>query len=245
MTLHRHPAGSPLRLRALTPAFIPEVRRIFRETLNLGRPLPFELPGLAAYEHLCLGRFVGPGWPDAAVLDDGHRIRGYVLVCRDLAAWRRWAAPAALAWTAGAAARLALGRLPPEAAHFHRLRLRDGVEALRSAPRPPMPAVVHLNLEPELRGGSEGLRLARHADRRCREAGLPGWYGEINARVGDRAGALARGGFQVVHRAPNHTLSWLAGAPVERLTVVRQLFGPLADPAPPPALAPPAVREAG
>jgi hypothetical protein len=49
-----------------------------------------------------------------------------------------------------------------------------------------MPALVHLNLDRELRGGLEGLRLARHADARCLEAGLPGWYGEINAPLGAR-----------------------------------------------------------
>jgi hypothetical protein len=197
MTLHRHPSAEPLRLRALTPGYIPEIRRIFRETLNLGQPLPFDLPRMTAYEDLCLGWFVGPGWLDAAVLCDGDRVRGYVLVCRDLPALRRWAGPAALAWTAGTMAGFALGRFPPEAARFHRLRLRDGIEALRAAPRPPMPALVHLNLEADLRGGREGLRLA--------------------------------------------------GTPVERLTVVRRLVGPAADPVPAVRVAVRAVaaREAG
>jgi hypothetical protein len=223
MTVLRDPAGRTV--RRLTPSSIPDVRRLFRATVALGRPLPFPVPGFAAYERLCLGWFLGPGREDAAVLDEDAVVRGYVLVCADLAAYRRWAARTAAAWAVGTAARLATGRLTPEAARFYRLRLLDGARALRAGPEPPMPAVVHLNLDPGLRGGMEGLRLARHADRRCAEAGLPGWYGEVNAPVGGRAAGLRRAGFQVVHRAPNHTLSWLAGRPVERLTVVRTLGG--------------------
>jgi hypothetical protein len=224
MTLVRDPAPGRT-IRRLTPSVIPDVRRVFRETVALGRPLPFPVPGFAAYEQLCLGWFLGPGWEDAAVLDQDAVVRGYVLVCTDLPAYRRWAARAAAAWALRATARLAAGRLAPEAARFYRLRLLDGVQALKDGPAPPMPAVVHLNLDPGLRGGMEGLRLARHADRRCAEAGLPGWYGEVNAPVGGRAAGLRRGGFEVVHRAPNHTLSWLAGRPVERLTVVRAAVG--------------------
>ena len=98
MSVRRHPAAAALVVRRLTPADIPAVRRIFRETLALGRPLPFPTQGLAAYEQLCLGWFLGPGWLDAGVLDDGAGIRGYVLVCTDLAAYRRWAARTAAAW---------------------------------------------------------------------------------------------------------------------------------------------------
>ncbi len=36
-------------------------------------------------------------------------------------------------------------------------------------------------------------------------------------------GALERFVGSIVHRAPNHTLSWLMGRPVERLTVARTL----------------------
>jgi hypothetical protein len=53
-------------------------------------------------------------------------------------------------------------------------------------------------------------------------AGLSGWYGEINAVEGRRAKALELLG-SIVHKAPNHTLSWLVGQPVERLTLVRSL----------------------
>jgi hypothetical protein len=163
MTLVRDPAPGRT-IRRLTPSVIPDVRRVFRETVALGRPLPFPVPGFAAYDQLCLGWFLGPGWEDAAVLDQDAVVRGYVLVCTDLPAYRRWAARAAAAWALRATARLAAGRLAPEAARFYRLRLLDGGQALKGGPAPPMPAVVHLNLDPGLRGGMEGLRLARRAD---------------------------------------------------------------------------------
>jgi hypothetical protein len=47
----------------------------------------------------------------------------------------------------------------------------------------------------------------------------------MNARAGRRVAGLGRWGGEVVARRPNATLSWLAGAPVERLTVVRRVPG--------------------
>jgi hypothetical protein len=54
-------------------------------------------------------------------------------------------------------------------------------------------------------------------------AGFPAWFGEMNARAGRRAAALSRWGAEIVGRQPNRTLTWLAGAPVERLTVLRRV----------------------
>lgn len=231
-----------MRVRRYTPADEREVRGIFRDTIALGRPLPFRPPPggdswgepcgpwgdpwLTDYERLCLSWFVGPGSADAGVLDDGRAVRGYVLVCTNLAAYRRWATQAAASWTARTLARLAAGRMDPVVERFHRLRLRDGWRSL-AAPPAPMPAYVHVNVAAEARAGVAGLLLARYADERCRAHGLPGWYGEVNAPVGRRAAALASGGIQTVHRQTSHTLSWLAGEPVERLTVVRDVSRPL------------------
>jgi hypothetical protein len=227
MTVHT-PASPRLaepRVRQLLPPDAPAVRVVFRRTLALGRPLPFPLPGLARYEHLCLGWYLHDAWSDAAVLDDGQAVRGYALVCTDETAWRRWAVPATVAWLATVAAAMAGRRLPADAAEFYRHRLRDGYESLRRAARPAMPAHAHLNIDRDARGGGAALALLHHVDQRCRQAGLPGWYGEVNARRGRRAAALRAGGFELVHRAPNHTLSWLLGEPVDRLTLVRQFDG--------------------
>lgn len=212
-----------MEVRPYTPADEPEVRRIFRHTLSLGRPLSFPLARMGAYERLCLGWFLGHGARDVGVLDDGGSVRGYVLVCTDLGSYYRWAARATLRWAAATGVDLATGRLRGDAGRFHRLRLRDGWRALRHAPPAPMPALVHLNLDRQARAGLSGLALTQYADERCRTAGLPGWFGEINARAGDRVSALAVIGLRTVHRQPNLTLSWTVGEPVERLTVVRSL----------------------
>jgi hypothetical protein len=64
--------------------------------------------------------------------------------------------------------------------------------------------------------------LADFVDEACRTAGRHAWYGEINARAGRRAAAIVRHwGADIVHRAPNHTLSRMLAEPVERLTVRR------------------------
>ena len=218
--------ASEPRVRQLLPPDEPLVRAVFRRTLALGRPLPFPLPGLVHYERLCIGWFFQQAWSQAAVLDDGQQVCGYALVCTDEAAFRRWLAPVTAGWLASVLAALASGRLPAKAAEFYRCRLRDGLQALRRTAAPPMPAHAHVNLDRGVRAGRAGLALLDHVDQQCRRAGLPGWYAEINARRGRRAAALRAGGFEVVRRAPSHTLSWLVGEPVERLTVVRALARP-------------------
>lgn len=209
-------------IRPLRVADLPAVRRLFRDTIALGGPLPFALPGLAAYEALCLDWYLGPGREAAAVLADGDDVRGYVLVCLDGPAYRRWAVPAALTWAAGAAARGLTGGLRGPAATFVRLRVVDGVAAWRGGPPEPAPAHAHVNLARGARRGA-GFRLAGHVDRTTAAAGLPGWYGEINARAGRRALAVEHRQGHVVHRAHNRTLSWLVGEAVERLTILRRL----------------------
>lgn len=196
------------------------LRRLFRETLVLGAPLPFLLADGGRYEALCLDWYLGRGRCDAVVVDAGGEVVGFALVCTDQAAYRRW--------VRGRAARYALYsistllRTPPHSAlaRFHRSRLRDGWVLLRSPP-PPFAAHAHMNVRAQQLGGWAGLALVNCIDERCREAGVPGWFGEINAPVGRRARALERVVGPVVHRAPNHTLSWLVGHRVERLTIAR------------------------
>jgi len=48
----------------------------------------------------------------------------------------------------------------------------------------------------------------------------------MNEREGTRRRALERLGAEVVHTAPNHTLTRLLGEPVQRLTLVRRLSTP-------------------
>jgi hypothetical protein len=190
------------------------VRRIFRATLALGRPLDVVPLCMRAYERLCLGWYLEGGRPSARVLVDGTDVIGYALVCTDERNYEHWLRRRALA----------VGfRAVPAAviSGFWRHRLRDAV-VLHALPKP---AVVHahLNLVREARSGSGALALCQEIDEICRESGHDAWYGEVNARLGRRASALERVVGEVVFRSPNHTLTWMTGSPIERLTVVRRL----------------------
>jgi NTE family protein len=209
------------------------VRAIFGSTLLLGRELPFSLPDLDRYESLCLDWYLGPGREDAAVVEaDDGRVVGYALVCTDEQAHTRWMRRRAARFAFALLRGFALGRYRGDAARFYRCRLRDGVAMWRSGTAPPMPAHVHLNLEPGWRDGGARRLLTDHIDDRVRRAGLPGWYGEINALAGHRSRALERMGGRIAHRAPNHTLTTFLGRPVERLTLARSLTSAL-PPRPP------------
>ena len=203
-----------------------ELRRLFRETMVMGRPLPFALADGDRYEALCLDWYLGPGRADAAVVEVGGQIGGFALVCTDEASFRRWVRTRAARYALYSV--LALLRRNPRSpvARFYRCRLRDGWAMMR-APGRPFPAHAHVNLRPRQRSGWAGRALLKHVDDRCRLAGLAGWCGEVNAPVGRRANALELLG-SIVDRTPNHTLSWLMGRRVERLTLVRPL--PPAEP---------------
>ena len=115
------------------------------------------------------------------------------------------------------------GRLDRNLATFVRLRVRDAATLVRSGRHPVPPVHAHLNLTGSARNTSAVLSVREQIDDTIRRAGHDAWAGEINTRRGRRAGALARSGFDVVGREPNHTLGWLTGEPVDRLTVVRRV----------------------
>lgn len=197
------------------------VRRVFRSTLALGRPVPFPLPGLDRYEALCLGWYLGPGRTDAAVVEDDGEVVGYALVCTDAAGHARATRHTAVRFTAWVAPRLVARRLPDPARTFWRLRLLDGWTAWRRAGATPPAAHAHLNLLRGARVTRTSLELIAHIDGRVRAAGIPAWRGEINARRGRRTVALGRLVGDVVDAVENRTYSWLEGRPVDRLTVER------------------------
>lgn len=209
-------------VRPLTEADEVELRRLFRDTLVMGHPLPFFLADGGRYESLCLDWYLGRGRRDAAVVDADGQIVGFSLVCVDQAAYRRWVRARAARYALYSV--LILMRTNPRSpvARFHRCRLRDGWVMMRG-PAPPFAAHAHVNVLPHQLARWAGKTMVNFVDERCRRAGLSGWYGEINAPVGRRASALERVVGPVAHRAPNHTLSWLMGRPVERLTVARTL----------------------
>jgi hypothetical protein len=219
--------GTRLTVRPVRASDDPAVRELFAQTVGLGRPLPFPVAAFEHYQALCLDWYLGPGRADAAVAVDGAHVWGYALVCTHPKEFERWLRSRALlflvrtAWPA-----LSRG----ESGRFLRLRVADAWQSRRHRFAPPMAAHAHLNLAAGQRAGVTGRLLVDHIDQRCRLAHLPGWFGEMNAPVGRRARALERLGARVVHRAPNHTLSWLCGQPVERLTVVRHIDDRRDDP---------------
>jgi hypothetical protein len=211
-------------VRPLEAADEPAVRALFLATAAAGRPLQLDAADMAAYADLCLGWYLDVDGSACAVLQEGDAVVGYAMVALDDAAHARWVRPRALRWGARG-----LGRMPlaptGDAAAFTRRRILDGLVTAVRGVAPPMPAHFHFNVAGSRRGTTAGFLLAGHADRVVRHAGLPGYYGEVNVPVAKagRALALQRLGARVVHRQRNHTLSWLAGEPVDRLTVVRSL----------------------
>jgi hypothetical protein len=211
-----------MRLRPLADAADDAaVRRLFRDTLGLGRPLPFPLPGIYRYEALCLDWYLGPGRGDAAVLERDGTVIGYVLVCCDATDHARAQRSAAARFSAWAMPQVAGRRLPVPVRTFWRLRLLDGAVAWRTGLR--APAHAHVNLDPAARAAGRSLDLRDHIDDRVRRAGHDHWIGEVNAIRGRRAAALQRLVGDVVATVPNRTYTWLEGRPVDRLTVRRRV----------------------
>jgi hypothetical protein len=207
-------------VRPLTDEDEATLRRLFHETMVMGRPLPFSLADGGRYESLCLDWYLGSGRQDAVVVDAGGEIVGFALVCTDRAGYRRWVRGHAARYAAYSVVTLCRTNPWSPLARFHRCRLRDGWVMWRGA-SPTFPAHAHVNVLPHRLARWAGKLLLDSVDERCRAAEVPGWYGEINALVGKRAGALERVVGPIEHRAPNHTLTWLMGRPVERLTVTR------------------------
>lgn len=106
---------------------------------------------------------------------------------------------------------------------FLATRLLDGFEAWRDEDPMAVGAHAHFNLASGHRSGLVVRSLVEHIDAMCAVAGLRHWTGQINARDGRRVGLLRRYGFSVQSKTRNRTLSWLARADVERITVVREI----------------------
>lgn len=207
-----------LQARPLVRRDHPAVTGIFEATFCLGRPAPEPLPGW--YRSLCLDWYLDEGAQDAIVIEGTNSdVVGYGLVCTDHRSLHLWTRRQLLRCSDDMIRQLRTR----SARTFLRRRCRDLWHLSRSLSTPPMPVSAHLNLIAAAQSGT-GARLMRdHVDAVTRRHGAPGWFVEINAVRGTRAAALGRVLGAVTHRHPNHTLSWLTGESVERLTVVRRL----------------------
>lgn len=202
------------------------VRALFWATMVGGAPAPFDAGHrvMRSYEELCLGWYLthGARWASVVVGPDDLPT-GYVLVCCDESSARAWSVRHSGRFVAEAA-RAAVGRdLDPQLRTFVRLRVRDAATLARPGRHPVPPAHAHLNLAGVAKNTGAVLAVRDAIDDTVRDAGYDAWAGEINTRRGRRAAALGRSGFDVVGRDANHTLSWLTGEAVDRLTVVRRL----------------------
>lgn len=216
----------PATLRPYRAEHAPDVRRIWRATLAMGAPVAFAGAVVDRYEALALDWYLDPRnhaarRADAVVVEQGGAVRGYALACLDEDHFARWSTRRALRWGARA-----LATLPAQSCdvrRFVRLRVHDGLYAWRHQAPSPLPAHMHLNLDPELRGDGIGHQLVGWMDRRVDAAGFAGFTGEVNVPVGGSTRAIEAAGARVVHRVPNRTFSWLLGVPVERCVIARAL----------------------
>lgn len=212
--------STSLQIRPLEPDDRGAVHEIFSATFCLGRPSPAPIP--VWYADLCLDWYFGEEARCGAVVEtEPDRVVGYALVCADHAALRRWTTRTMTRCGADLLMhpRDRLG--DPTTRRFLRLRCRDLWGLSRSAAMPAMPVSAHVNLLEIAHNGIAARLLRDHVDAVTRSCRAPGWFAEINAVRGTRAAALGRVLGTVVDRRPNHTLSWLSGNEVERLTVVR------------------------
>lgn len=211
-------------IRSLLPDDDEAIRRIFLTTLFLGAPAPFRLAWAREYTDLCLGWYLTTGRADAAVaIDESGRVVGYALVSTDTRSHRRASTRAGMRFIARTARAAAIGRLDAENRRFYTGRARDACALWSAGRAAPMPIHAHLNVDSSVRSGGAALRLRAHIDQRALTAGASGWWGEINAEVGQREVGLARLGLSVVRRRPSRTLTAVIQRPVVRLTVVRRL----------------------
>ena len=215
------PAPPAARLRLARDADHAAIARIFDATVLLGRSLPLARIDHAAYRALCLDWYLEHG--TAIVVDEDDEVRGYLLACLDQDAHARWVRRAALSWFGHELGRAVAGHLDAPARRFVALRALDGWRTWRSAPPPPHGAHAHVNLDASVRGANVGHRLAARMDELVTDAGLDGWFGEVNVPAGTSLAAFVRAGARIVHLQRNATLSWLAGVPIERATIARPL----------------------
>ena len=199
------------------------IRALFWETVSLGNPLPFTLSCARRYEELGLGWYLTQGINDAAVVERDGNVIGYGLFCADAQSFRKHQNWQILLLAIEVLFAFFTFRTNVESRRFYWYRIRDSLTIFRS--RNTLPADVHAHAHLNVNRANHDAVAARmlrdHSDAMCRRHGLTAYFGEMNAVGGKRLLSLRRVGGDVVNESRNFTFSWLAGAQVRRLTLVR------------------------
>ena len=199
------------------------IRTLFWETVSIGNPLPFTLSCARRYEELGLGWYLTHGINDAAVVERDGNVIGYGLFCADAQSFRKHQNRQVLLLAIEVLFAFFTFRINVESRRFYWYRIRDSLTIFRS--RNMLPADVrahaHLNVNRANHDAFAARMLRDHSDAMSRRHGLNAYFGEMNAVGGKRLLSLRRVGGDVVNESRNFTFSWLAGAQVRRLTLVR------------------------
>jgi hypothetical protein len=153
---------------------------------------------------------------------DGNVI-GYGLFCADAQSFRKHQNWQILLLAIEVLFAFFTFRTNVESRRFYWYRIRDSLTIFHS--RNTLPADVHAHAHLNVNRANHDAFAARmlrdHSDAMCRRHGLNAYFGEMNAVGGKRLLSLRRVGGDVVNESRNFTFSWLAGAQVRRLTLVR------------------------
>ena len=200
-----------------------QIRALFWETMSIGKPLPFTLSCARRYEELGLGWYLSHGIDDAVVVERDGNVIGYGLFCSDAKSFKKHQNRQLILLALEVLFAFIAFQTNVESRRFYWYRIRDSLTIFRS--RHMLPADVHAHAHLNVNRANHDAFAARmlrdHLDAMCRRHGLPTYFGEMNAVGGKRLLSLRRVGGDVVNESQNFTLSWLAGAQVRRLTLVR------------------------
>ncbi len=199
------------------------IRALFWETLSIGNPLPFSLSCARRYEELGLGWYLSHGIDDAAVVERDGIVIGYGLFCADAHSFKKHQNRQMLLLAIEVLFAFFTFRTNVESRRFYWFRICDSLTIFRSRNTLPndVHAHAHLNVNRANHDAFAARMLRGHLDAMCRRHGLNAYFGEMNAVGGKRVLSLRRVGGDVVNESRNFTFSWLAGAQVRRLTLLR------------------------
>ena len=180
-------ARPAVRLRPCTPHDVAALSRTCLLTGDSGRDASAltDHPDLVGDVYATPYAVHDPGL--VTVVEDDGGVAGYVIGCRDTAAFERWRETS---WWPPLRARYPA---PDHARPYDAALLRIVHGGASPATDPPdllerFPAHLHIDLLPRIQGGGTGRRLIEHLERQLRAAGVPGVHLGVSAL---NSGAIA------------------------------------------------------